>query len=496
MSSAPYEPPPYGFRTFLVVWLTQSVSVIGSNLTLFAITIWFTLALYPDPSQQRELALAISALSLAFAVPSIVAAPIAGVFADRHDRKTIMIGTDLLNGLLSLLLAALLFTRALRLGPLLAIAVVSATAGAFHAAAFDASYVMLVPRKQLPRANGLMQTTWSLAGVLAPVIAAALISLPALARSGRIGGALGEALAHLADGAPLAIFLDALTFLLAGATLLFLTVPSPKHAVPAGGEAESAAAGAAAAQRPRPDSIWAGIREGLLFLWYRRPLFWLLCVFAVINLILSPMGVVIPLLVKFHLAADWTARGFSYQTALALINSAFALGGVAGGLFISVWGGLKKRRVLGVLVPLVPAGLAGAVVGLSPSFYLAAAMLFLMATAIPLVNAHSQAIWQTQTPAELQGRVFSVRHLIARFTNPIGVALAGSLVALLGAAAVAASTCALMALFSAAQLFNSHLMKVEDKDYLDGLAAAAAAASAAKAERPAPDPEGRAAAGE
>src|SRR3990172_4753540 len=55
-----YQAPPHGWRTFLIVWATQSVSVLGSALTFFATTIWLTLTLYPRPEQKPELAFALS----------------------------------------------------------------------------------------------------------------------------------------------------------------------------------------------------------------------------------------------------------------------------------------------------------------------------------------------------------------------------------------------------------------------------------------------------
>ena len=65
--SIPYQAPPNGWRTFLIVWATQSVSVLGSALTFFAITIWLTTGLYPTAAQKPQLAWALSAVALSFA---------------------------------------------------------------------------------------------------------------------------------------------------------------------------------------------------------------------------------------------------------------------------------------------------------------------------------------------------------------------------------------------------------------------------------------------
>jgi DHA3 family macrolide efflux protein-like MFS transporter len=420
-------------------------------------TIWLTQTLYPRPEQKPELALALSAVSLAFALPTVFIAPIAGAWADRHDRKRTMMATDFLNGGLSLLLAALMLAQVLQLWMVIGLAALSAILGAFHFSAFDTSYAMIVPEKQLPRANGMMQTMWALSGILSPGIAAILISLPALARQGLIAGQPGAALASMVDGAPLAITMDTLTFFFAAAALIFLSVPSPKrtdlHATDGSRK-----------------SIWADVKEGALYIWHRRPLLWLLGTFTVANFVGSPMGVFMPLVVKFNLASDWLSRGFTFETAFALIGTLGSIGGLAGGVLISMWGGLKKRRVYGVVVGMIVQGLAILMLGLSAWLYLTVAMAFCINAMMPITNAHSQAIWQTQTPRELQGRVFAVRRLIAQFSWPLSTALAGVIGGLFNPGTVVVVLGGILTLFCIGQLFNPYLLRVEDKAWLDAIA--------------------------
>jgi MFS transporter, DHA3 family, macrolide efflux protein len=449
-----YRPPPHGFRTFVIVWLTQSLSVVGSAMTGFVLNIYLAEVLYPTPEQKPELALAFTALNLGYALPVIFGAPIAGAWADRRDRKRTMVVADATNFLICALLIVLMRENALRLWMLICIGIVSAIADAFHLAAFDTSYAMLVPDRQLPRANGMMHTMWSFSGVVSPALAATVLSLPALARQGTVPSSW---LAAMTDGTSLAIGADALTFAISALVLCFLHVPSPKRSdVGASGKVET--------------SIWTDIREGALYIWNRRPMLWLLGTFTVANFVVAPNAVITPLLVKFNLAPDWMARGLTYETALALIGAMSGLGGLAGGVLMSVWGGLKRRRVYGVLVPMICGGLAEIVFGLSPFLYLSAVAGFLSAATSPLLNAHSQTIWQTQTPRELQGRVFSVRRLIAQFTRPIGTALAGWLAGPFDPGYVLAVLGSLLAVFCVAQLFNPYLLRVEDKAWLDQLA--------------------------
>jgi len=457
-----YQAPPNGFRTFLIVWLTQSISVFGSALTLFATTIWLTQTLYPRPEQKSELAWALSAVALAFALPTVFGAPIAGAWADRHDRKRTMMAMDFASGCLSLLLAVLVITNTLQLWSLLILIVIAATLGAFHGSAFDTSYAMLVPEEQLPRANGMMQTMWSLSGILSPAIAAGIISLPALARQGMVPGVVGMALGRLTNGTALAMTVDTITFFAAAATLIFLSIPSPRRTdLGIGGGPQK--------------NIWADVKEGALYIWHRRPMLWLLGTFTVANFVGSPIGVFQPLLVKFNLAADWSARGFTFETALALLGTVFGIGGVVGGFIVSTWGGLKTRRVYGVVVPMIVAGVAQMVFGLSSLLYLTAAMSFILDAMTPIMNSHSQAIWQTQTPHELQGRVFAVRRLIAQCTWPLSTALAGWAGGMFNPGVVVAVLGAILALFCVGQLFNPYLLRVEDKAFLDQMAARAEA---------------------
>src|SRR5687767_5148851 len=111
----PYSPPPNGFRTFVIVWVTQALSVFGSALTFFAVTIWLTQTLYPLPEQKADLAFALAAQGLAFGLPTMIIAPIAGAWADRYDRKRIMVSMDLANGVLSFAIMLLMASGMLQL---------------------------------------------------------------------------------------------------------------------------------------------------------------------------------------------------------------------------------------------------------------------------------------------------------------------------------------------------------------------------------------------
>jgi len=97
-------------------------------------------------------------------------------------------------------------------------------------------------------------------------------------------------------------------------------------------------------------------------------------------------------------------------------------------------------------------------------------MVFTSQSMMPIMNAHSQTIWQIQTPRELQGRVFAVRRLIAQFTSPLGVALAGLVGGQFDPGLFIAMLGTILLVFTIVQLFNPYLMRVEDKAWLDAMA--------------------------
>jgi hypothetical protein len=234
-----------------------------------------------------------------------------------------------------------------------------------------------------------------------------------------------------------------------GLVLMFLHIPSPKRS-----DLYNSAG--------KRKSIWADVREGATYILKRRSMLWLLGTFAFANFASSGLGVYTPLMVKFNLAADWGAHGMTFETALALLGAAAGVGELLGGIFISTWGGLKRGRVYGVLVPMIVSGVAQVVFGLSSLVYLTAAMYFVHVATFPVMGAHSQTIWQSQTPRALQGRVFAVRRMLAQFTRPLSTLVAGITGGIFNPGMVMAVIGVAFVGFCVVQLFNPHLVRIEE----------------------------------
>ena len=442
--------PAHGWRTFVWLWASQSLSVILSGVSGFASSVYIAQTLYPRPDQQAQLSLGLTALFLISGLGAVLLAPHAGSWADRRDRRTTMIGADVLNGLATLLLALAVLSGHGPLWLVLAVAALQILAETYHGSALETSYAMLLPDARLGRANAMMQTSLQAARLFAPAVGSLVIALPVWLRgAGVLGG--------LHDGVGLVFVLDGLSFLLAALVMARLAVPSPVQ-----GEATAS------------QGVVHDTRLGWDYIRRRPPLLALLVVLAFLNFSAAPMNLYEPLIANFNLAASFRGLGLDFASGLAVVSSATALGAFVGGLVISGWGGLTTRRIRGVLWPvLVFAAMVG-VVGFSRSLPLTAAALFVFGLMFPAIGAHSGAIWMTLVPREIQGRVFSVRRLVSKFTIPLGTLVMGAVAARVAPGVVIGSVGLAFTALIALQFLNRGLWRVEDRAYLDGLAERAA----------------------
>jgi len=203
---------PKGMRTFLIIWAGQLVSLIGSGLTSFALGVW----IYDQTGQATPFALTILFGSL----PGVLLAPVAGVAADRWNRRLIMIVTDTGAALVTLFVAFVLFFSdgGLQIWHIYGVALVGASLGVFQWAAYQPSVTMMVPKEHFGRASGLMQTGRALQGIIAPLLAGVL---------------------YVAIGLKGIVAIDFLSYFFAIGALLMVRIPQPKASLEQDGEKRS-----------------------------------------------------------------------------------------------------------------------------------------------------------------------------------------------------------------------------------------------------------------
>ncbi len=194
-------------RDFLLLWLGQTVSFLGTEVTRVALPLTAVIVLGASPGQM-------GLLGAAESVPFLLLTLLAGVWIDRHRRRPILVAANLLRALLLALVPLLAVLGRLRMEHLLAIAFLVGCCTVFFELAYQSYLPRLLPRDRLVEGNGKVAAGTSGAEIAGPGIGAALVGLVT---------------------APLAIVADAVSFLVAGAALSRIRRPEePPARTPAG----------------------------------------------------------------------------------------------------------------------------------------------------------------------------------------------------------------------------------------------------------------------
>jgi len=360
-------------RKFIIIWLGQLVSIIGSGLTAFALGVW----IYQQTGEASPFALTV----LFGQLPRILLSPWAGSLADRWDRKRLMILADSGDALVTFCAFLLLFFGNLQIWHIYLIAAFSSAFAAFQEPAYTASVTMLVPKKDLARASGMIQMGSSLELLVAPLLAGLLFGVIGLRGI---------------------ILIDFVTYFFALFALLAVRIPQPPKV---------------AETQKQGGKVWADMVFGWNYLKDRPGLFAMLWYFALVNFLLNFAAVL-----RAPLVLSFTNTGV-----LGLLDTVTGAGMLVGGILLSVWGGPKQDRVRAVVGFIALSGLGLALAGLQANPLLIGTGLFLMMFCVPLASGPSQALFQTKVEPGVQGRVFGMRTMISRSMMPLAFLSAGLL---------------------------------------------------------------------
>lgn len=363
-----------GWRTFFTVWLGQVVSLTGSSMTNFALGVW----IYQETGMATHLALT----WLFAALPSILLSPLAGVLVDRWDRRVAMVLSDAGAGAATIALLLLFLTGRLEVWHIYVATAVSSAFQAFQWPAWMATTSLLVPRAQFGRASGLMQVGEGMAQIVAPALAGLMVATL---------------------GIGLIMVIDLVTFTTALVTLAVVRFPRPRISDE----------GQASIREP----LWRQALFGWHYIQARPGLLGLLGLLAASNFVLSMVHVLFTPLVL----------SMATVTVLGSLQSLGGIGFVGGSLLMGAWGG-PRRRIYGIVGSMAFRGLLLLILGWTMNLNLLALGVFLYFVAMPVMQASSDAIWQSKVAADLQGRVFAFRRVIAWSTQPIAYLLVGPLV--------------------------------------------------------------------
>ncbi len=319
-------------------------------------------------------------------LPQIIIAPWAGAYVDRWNRRRTMIAADTGVALMAMVLMMAFAAGIAEVWMVLLAMFGRAAVSGFHWPAMQAATSMMVPERHLGRVGGINQAMMGLSSVVAAPAGAVLIALfPMWA----------------------VLSVDIITALMAIVPLLFIPVPEPRRR---------------AEVKP---SLSSEMREGLAFIRGWQGALSVIVLFMIANLLLSPAFSLLPLLVIDHFQGG--AGEYAAMEALA------GIGMLAGGLFLGVWGG-SRRKMSTMLASCLALSIGVTALGLVPMDLILAAYAIAAAIGITLalLNGSFMAMLQAKVPFDKQGRVFALISAGVTAMMPAGLLLAGPLADLLG----------------------------------------------------------------
>ncbi len=361
------------FKRYIVLWISQSISQLGSSMTAFALILW--------TYRQTGSALSVSLMSFCNYVPYILISICVGVFVDRHRKKAVMLAADSIAALASLLILAFSMTGTLLSGHIYIFNAVAGAATAFQQPASSVAIAKIVPTDKLTNISGMNAFSGNLIVVFSPMLAAALFSV---------------------GGLPLILLVDLLSFIIAFCVLLFL-ICIPEQII-----------------KEKFASPFAGIKAGVHFLINETGILHIMLTMAVLNFFsrLTYENILSPMILS---------RSSANNVVLGIVNACMGIGGIIGGLLVSVKKESRKKANMIYISAAVSFLLGDLTMAIGRNVFFWSFAAFAASLPIPFIMAEQNVILYKKIPENIQGRVFAVRNAIQYSTIPLGILLGGYL---------------------------------------------------------------------
>ncbi len=361
------------FRDYIILWFSQSVSGLGSSMTGFALVLW--------AFGQNHSAMSVSLMSFCNYVPYVILSLFVGGFIDKHKKKSIMLVSDSIAAMGSLMVLIVLFTGHLEVWNIYVVNAIIGITNAFQQPASAVATGQLVPKEKISNISGMNSFSHNLIVVFSPVLAAFFFAI---------------------GGLPLILLIDLGSFVLAFCILLFL-IRIPEQA-----------------SGKKQNSAFGGLAEGFAFLKKEKGILYIILTMALINFFsrLTYENILSPLILT---------RSSDNSIVLGIVNACMGIGGIVGGIVVSV----KKEsrhKATAIYIPIALSFLFGdLLMAVSRNVFGWALAAISASFPIPFVMANQNAILYRKIPSDMQGRVFAVRNAVQYSTIPVGIILGGFL---------------------------------------------------------------------
>lgn len=358
-------------RNFLALWLGQLISFVGDYFVLLAVPIVI--------NRLTGSAMMVGLSYISGAVPALLFGPVAGVFIDRWDRRKVMIASDVMRGLLVLLMLTVHSKEQVWIFYLVSF-LIACTSQFFMPARNAVLPVLVTNADDLLAANGLMQIIQTAGFLLGPALAGFAIGL------------WGEAAAFIANSVGYA-----------ASALAVLTISVP-HTTSKRQPASS-----------RMQAVLLDLWEGVTFLFTNRSTLGVMVMLTVAQLGIGAFIVIwVPFLQRFY---NQGAQG------VGLVDSAFGAGMLLGGVLLGALA-RRARKTLLASVGMTVMGIIAAPIGYAPTFFLVIVLNFLFGVALVPLQSALTTIMQLAVPDLKRGRVSSSLNAVVTAGGLISMAFA------------------------------------------------------------------------
>ncbi|WP_371805249.1 MFS transporter [Candidatus Lokiarchaeum ossiferum] len=381
--------PPTNFRSYLFFLTGQMISIFGSSVVMFVI-IWHLTDMVGENN---------TILSLAFflgLLPMVILSPIAGVIADKYNKKAIIIIADSAQALITLVIILLFYLSEVKVWHILALNTLRSVCQAFHEPVAFSLIPQMVPKDKLSRINGITFFFISIIRIIGPLIGAWLM--------------IYIFTEHI-------LWLDIITFGVALFTILQIKIPKLEkrksidsaHYLSENEEANTPQA---------ESSFFSQLKEGFRAIKEIKGFGGILILIIFANFIMQPIDVLIPNFIKYE--------HFGEKQHLGYFMGFLQLGMLVGGLMISLkkqW----KRIFLIMSIGFYSTGIGMLFLGIidQGNFVLLYLVAFFLLLTSPIINALLQTSIQVTVPPEKVGRVISVIVSLATLATPLGMIMSG-----------------------------------------------------------------------
>jgi DHA3 family macrolide efflux protein-like MFS transporter len=350
--------------------ISQNLSLFGSTVVAFAIIWYITL----ETSSGFWLMLS----TICSTLPQVVISLWGGVWADRYNRKHLIMLADAFIALATLGLAIAFWSGFKSMELLLAVSVVRSLGAGIQTPAVNATYPQLVPQEKLTKIQGIHQTSISVLMLLAPAVGGAILGSMEIVW---------------------AFMLDVVTAALAILVFSFIEVEKIERT-------------------DEPTSVFTDLRQGLDYSFSHPDLRRIIICYACSFFLITPAAVLTPLMIE---------RSFGSEVWRLTANEiVWTVGSLIGGVYVSLHGDFKDK-VRTVALCLVAFGVTFGLLGIAGNFMV---YLLIMGTAgffMPIIATAQTVFIQEITPPTMMGRVFSIIQIIATSSMPIAILLLGPL---------------------------------------------------------------------